>query len=684
MFYKNDFASGAALLSLYMIYGGTNWGNLGHAGGYTSYDYGASITENRELYREKYSEVKLEANFLKVSPSFLTVSVGNLSNGTYASTTDIATTPLYGTESIGNYYIIRQAAFASLSSISYTLVNISTSLGYLNIPQLNGTLSLNGRDSKWFVTDYDVGGTDLLYSTAEIFTWKVVGDKTFLVVYGGPNELHELAVVTSSPAQIIEGSGVTTKSINETTILNWEVTAERKVVQLGSLFIYILDRNTAYNYWVPDFERSDVWANYSSNLGNLSSVIIEAGYLIRSVALSGTSLSIHGDLNATVPLKVIGAPSNVSSLLFNGETVNATKNSVTGEWSSTLTYIVPTIDIPDLSSLNWKYLDNLPEVQSTYDDSLWTTANLTVTPNPVRNLTTPVSLYSSDYGYHTGVLLYRGHFTASGNESSLYLRTIGGSAFGSSVWLNSTYIGSWGGIDKDEDNNSTYTLPNLVAGKPYVLTVVVDNNGLDESGYVGNDGMKTPRGILDYNIDGLQSGFTWKLTGNLDGEKYIDKVRGPLNEGGLYAERQGYTQPSPPSDSWDAGSPLTGITSAGVAFYSTSFTLDLPKGYDVPLAFNFGNSTANGTSHYRAQLWVNGYQFGKYVNNIGPQSSFPVPQGILNYYGENWLAVELWAQQAQGAALTNFTLEAGVPVLTSYAAPEPAPQPAYSPRAGAY
>jgi hypothetical protein len=35
-------------------------------GGYTSYDYGASITENREIYREKYSELKLEANFLKV------------------------------------------------------------------------------------------------------------------------------------------------------------------------------------------------------------------------------------------------------------------------------------------------------------------------------------------------------------------------------------------------------------------------------------------------------------------------------------------------------------------------------------------------------------------------------------------------------------------------------------------
>lgn len=37
-----------------------------YEGGYTSYDYGSAISENREITREKYSELKLEANFLKV------------------------------------------------------------------------------------------------------------------------------------------------------------------------------------------------------------------------------------------------------------------------------------------------------------------------------------------------------------------------------------------------------------------------------------------------------------------------------------------------------------------------------------------------------------------------------------------------------------------------------------------
>lgn len=76
-----------------------------------------------------------------------------------------------------------------------------------------------------------------------------------MVVYGGPGELHQLAVITSSSAQTVEGSGVDTSTTGKTTILNWQTSTTRRVVQVGDLFTYILDRNTAYNYWVPDFTR---------------------------------------------------------------------------------------------------------------------------------------------------------------------------------------------------------------------------------------------------------------------------------------------------------------------------------------------------------------------------------------------------------------------------------------------
>jgi beta-galactosidase len=83
-------------------------------------------------------------------------------------------------------------------------------------------------------------------------------------------------------------------------------------------------------------------------------------------------------------------------------------------------------------------------------------------------------------------------------------------------------------------------------------------------------------------------------------------------------------------------------------------------------------------------LYVNGYQYGKYVNNIGPQTSFPVPEGILNYHGTNWLALSLWAQGDSGAKLDSFELINTTPVLTSLGEVKPVNQPKYQARKGAY
>jgi Beta-galactosidase, domain 2 len=102
-----------------------------------------------------------------------------------------------------------------------------------------------------------------------------------VVVYGGPGELHELAVITSSSAQTVEGSGVNTNTTGGTTILNWQTSTTCRVVQVGNLFIYILDRNTAYNYWVPDFARNDTWL-FTRPVEETTSVIAQAGYLVRT------------------------------------------------------------------------------------------------------------------------------------------------------------------------------------------------------------------------------------------------------------------------------------------------------------------------------------------------------------------------------------------------------------------
>jgi hypothetical protein len=176
-----------------------------------------------------------------VSPAYLTATAGTGDSTTYTSTSDLTVTAVVGNGTTTKFFVLRHSAYENTASTKYTL-KLPTSAGTLAIPTLGGNLTLNGRDSKIHVTDYDVGGTNLLYSTAEIFTWKKFTAKTVLILYGGPGELHETAIKSTSSPVNIEGSGVTTKVASGTVTLQWTTTATRRIVQLGNLYIYILGK----------------------------------------------------------------------------------------------------------------------------------------------------------------------------------------------------------------------------------------------------------------------------------------------------------------------------------------------------------------------------------------------------------------------------------------------------------
>ncbi|KAL9091821.1 MAG: hypothetical protein Q9159_001193 [Coniocarpon cinnabarinum] len=664
VFYKNNLAFGVTIFNIYMTYGGTNWGNIGYPQGYTSYDYGAVIMEDRTVNREKYSEAKLIANFAQASPAYLTATPGNTTNGSYTDNPTLAVTPLFGNGTDTNFYVVRHAAYNSEDSTNYSL----TLGGNLTVPQLGGQLTLPGRDSKIHVQNYNVGQYDLAYSTAEVFTWKNSSAGSVLIVYGGPGEQHELAVAGNPEFSQVAGGTVTQETRGNATVVNWQTSPDPYIVQFDGLALtaYLVDRNTAYNHWV------------------FNDTIVQAGYLVRNATFSAAGqLDIAGDLNASVPVSVL-APTdkNIAKLTFNGEDVATTTNPTTGAVSGNLTYTAPEVSLPDFSTAGWKFIDSLPEIQASYDDSAWPVANLTSSPNiQFNNFTTPVSLYGGDYGFSYGSLVFRGHFTASGAETSFSVNAQGGIAFASATWLNDTFLGAWPGDNTNANYTTTFPLSNLTSGSNYVLTIVIDLTGLDENYDAGDSGLKSPRGILDYTLGGREkSDVSWKLTGNLGGENYADLTRGPLNEDGYYAVRQGYHLPGAPLDAFNDSSPYDGLSAPGVGFYGVNFDLDLPKGYDIPLSFSF----TNNTSASRTNLYVNGYQFGKYVSNVGPQQLFPVPEGILNHQGSNYVAVTLFNMDAQGANLDGFSLVNTATVQSGYGDVVAAPQTGFSPRAGAY
>jgi hypothetical protein len=97
---------------------------------------------------------------------------------------------------------------------------------------------------------------------------------------------------------------------------------------------------------------------------------------------------------------------------------------------------------------------------------------------------------------------------------------------------------------------------------------------------------------------------------------YPDKVRGVLNEGGLFGERQGWHLPSFSTSGWASRDLSEGLPNkaAGVGFFVSTFKLDIPKGLDVMLSFTFEEPLGQP---YRAFLFVNGWMMGKRVANLG-------------------------------------------------------------------
>lgn len=407
---------------------------------------------------------------------------------------------------------------------------------------------------------------------------------------------------------------------------------------------------------------------------------------MRTANVDGSTLALTGDVNATTSLEILGgAPSGLSELTFNGQSLEF-ETSEEGIITANVGFSKPDLNVPDLSNLTWKYIDSLPEIGSSYNDSAWKAADLNKTYNSHRSLNTPTSLYGSDYGFHTGFLIFRGKFEATGGEKTFFLITQGGTAYGSSVWLDDQFLGSWKGTKSLAYANSTLNLPSLTAGKTYTITVVVDNQGLDENLTIGQDVSKNPRGIMDYDLDGhAKSDVSWKFTGNLGGEDYVDKSRGPLNEGGLYIERQGLHLPGALSANagWQesAGPVADGISKPGIGFFGAEFDLDIPSGWDVPLSISFTNSSSEA---YRVQLYVNGWQYGKYINNIGPQTTFPVPQGILDYQGTNYLGVAVWGLEDGGAKLAGLQLGADAYIATGLGKVGVVNGSTYEEREGAY
>ncbi|GAB7346927.1 hypothetical protein MBLNU459_g1992t3 [Dothideomycetes sp. NU459] len=651
VFYRHNIGQKVTAQNIYMLYGGTNWGGLAFPTVGTSYDYSAPVAENR-LIGDKYSETKLLSYFIRAAKDLTQVERG--ANGTNLTTNPaVFTQILRNVKSNAGFYVTVHANSTLQTSVSFKS-NMTTSVGTLMVPQYAQNTQLNGRESKILVSDFVAGSQNIIYSTVEILAVSIINNKPVIVFWvptGQSGEFYLQGVQHGSVAKSTGGANIAFHTTTHGVITSFTQNKGMTVFQYeNGVTAVVLDRTAAYAMWQP------VLTN-DPHVPLNATILVSGPHLVRSASIQGDNVALTGDYDGTTLIEVF-VPSHCAKVTFNGQAVavHATKYGSMVGTLSPAKWTVSSLNATLPALTEWKVRDGLPERNADYDDSKWVIANHTSTPNPSKPATYPV-LYSDDYGFHTGNLLWRGRFDGA-EATGVFLNVIGGTSSGWSAYLNGVLLGSTFGDTKLSQTNLTLSFGKAVKSGENVLFVIQDHMGKDET-----SGVLNPRGILNATLLGSSKAkfASWRVAGKAGGDANIDPIRGPYAEGGLHAERLGWHLPGFNDSAWESGSPAQGLSTSGANFYRTIVPLDIPSGYDVSLAFELG---APAGSKLRAQLYVNGYQFGKFIPYLGNQVEFPVFPGIFNYNGNNTIGLSVWAQSDEGAKMS-----VSMSVLAVYASP---------------
>jgi beta-galactosidase GanA len=619
MFYDNNIENQFTVHNVYMTYGGTNWGWQADPNVvYTSYDYGAAFTEQREL-TAKVAVLKQQAYLLAtVRELRKTDDLGQQAGTDPAVRVWVKENP----DTHARFYFVRHADPTSAASDATAFT--------VEVPDgtYRPTVAVNGRDFKILPAGYDLERQRLVYSTSEIMTHVDLGNRDVALLHGRPGEPGETVLRYASEPRVEVLAGAASTSWDAATgdlRLTYVHSGLTRVRVSGggrpALELLLADSDTASTFWRLD--------------SNAGPVLVRGPYLVRSAEQRGTTLRLRGDTDAPSTLEVFAGP-RVRTVVWNDRIVRA--GAVPGP---------EPVTFPALT--DWRYRRDAPEADPFFDDHAWVAADHTTTDNPTKPATLPV-LYTDDYGFHYGDVWYRGHFT--GGATGITLTAGTGRAGTWSIWLNGTHLGTVN-TGTTQNSSGTFTFPDGLVrpDADNVVSVLVRNMGHNEDGG-SNDNHKAPRGLLAAGLAGSEAPVSWRIQG---GDALADPVRGPQNNGGLHGERAGYALPGFRDRGWSRIAVPHQETVPGVAWYRATVRLALPRDQDVPVGLRF---TDDPTRHYRVLIFVNGWNVGQYVNDLGPQRVFTLPQGILRHQGDNTIALAVWSADGTTGGLGQVSLEA--------------------------
>jgi beta-galactosidase GanA len=659
VFYGTNLANGIGIQSFYMTYGGTSWGWLPAPVVFTSYDYGSAISEPRDL-REKAAEMK---------------QLGGL----IASVPDLAGMIPAGPVEISSPDIQIYHNKSPESDARFLMVTHKPSNGHTNdafrftadLPDGRYTvpMQLNGFDAKWLVAGVNLNGQRLVYSTSELQS----AQDGVMLLYGRAGEPGEtvLRYASAPTVTVLEGQATSAFDAAKGDLKIDYNHQGRTLLRIEGggrpmLTLILADEAEGALYW------------------RQGDALVRGPALVRSATVKGGALALTGDMAAQGPLEV-WAPGAVRSVTWNGAKV-ATKASGAGHLVALKPLAGPAdIALPALT--DWRMAKGSPETDPAFDDSKWQAidqrpyASTTARPDGQPNMSMDA------YGFHDGDVWYRGRFTGTPDAKALSLYYGAGGAGLVQAFVDGQFIGEAetpSGLPRPiTTGTARFPLPAAAQSGEHMLSVMVRNNGhnwdLDS-----DDFHKEARGLISASLEGGPSGrsfavpIAWKIQGKQGGETLPDPARGPANNGGQYGERMGWHLPGFDDRSWAKAIVPAAQADAGTNWYRTSFALNVPKGQDATIGLSFGDaSKPRSPVRYRVLIFVNGWNMGQFIAHVGPQRTFPIPEGILNHRGRNHVALAVTSDGAPGDALetvrlvTLHNVKGGLPVqmVTAPSAP---------------
>ncbi|MBO1333038.1 beta-galactosidase [Streptomyces sp. VRA16 Mangrove soil] len=609
--YLTHLANGIKIHNVYMTYGGTSWGWLPAPVVYTSYDYGAALDEGRGL-TEKLVPMHQIGQLLASAPE-----LAKLDKAADVTVSGLKVYHLTHPDTGAHVYVVRNDTSTPVTSpLPFTLAEGAG---------VTAPVTVGGKDAKLIAAGLKVGRTTVAYSTVQPMLGVSAGRRDIVVFAGRAGEAAQAAFSCDGEPKAVVLDGAATASCADGLLtVSTELAGLVRVSVDDSLLVLFADDAASARLWRHDTPSG--------------TVLVRGPALLRTARLEGATAHLEGDTVTEADLEV-WAPRGVREVMWNGRPVRV-RTTDSGSLAATraLPGVAP-VRLPALTG--WRHRAENPESEPGFDDADWTVADKASSYSTTAVPAGGPVLFADDYGFHYGDVWYRGSFDDASGLDSVGLAYITGTQGLLMAWLDGKPLGthrmpvptSAQSTTGTWTATATFAVPDeLRTTGGHVLSVLVRRMQHDEDGGA-RDSHKAARGLVSSSLTDV----TWRIQGLRTADS--DPVRGPLNCGGLYGERHGWHLPGAEASGAEGWEPVSFPVSAqrqGVDWYRTSFRLAVDHDVDASIGITL---TDDATRAYRVQLFVNGWNMGQYINDVGPQHTFAVPNGILRTRGRNTLAL---------------------------------------------